>query len=186
MPEEINNYPKGTAATDIKSRGGAIELFQAKNNTYMDSEGRYWVGLGPTVMNPSHSKTARVGVKAAEMKYGTKLDIMVADEDGKIYYIPAVSGDGKEHSFPDGLYQTGVPFDNVGRSIDYKKDENNNYILDAQGNKIINEQKNMVEFIGKNITKKVYVGNNDPKSSINVTNNYSLIKIIVYDGVVNY
>lgn len=38
------------------------------------------------------------------MNYGTKIDIhVVGQHDGKDYYIPAIVGDVKEHSKPDGL-----------------------------------------------------------------------------------
>lgn len=57
-------------------------------------------------MNPKHKSNEKVTID--EMKYGTKLDIVVLDEDTNTnYYIPAVVGDVKEHTWPNGLYQTG-------------------------------------------------------------------------------
>ena len=43
------------------------------------------------------------------------MDVMVQCEKdgiykGEVFYIPIVIGDAKEHLFPDGLYQTGIPF----------------------------------------------------------------------------
>lgn len=91
------------------------------------------------------------------MKFGTKLDIVVLDESTNTkYYIPAVVGDAKEHSAPDGLYQTGVPFDP------------NRITVEGDGSTI--------EFMGYDITEH----------SVNITNNYKLIEIIVYDGIYNY
>lgn len=78
---------------------------------------------------------------------------MVEDKDGSIY-IPAVVGDAKEHSYPDGLYQTGIPFN--------RKRENG-----------IDKDTNTIEFFGYDISKKIY---DDGKSiyTINITNNYKL------------
>ena len=99
--------------------------------------------------------------------YEPEIDIVVLDETTNTkYYIPAVIGDAKEHSAPDGLYQTGVPFNSDRATV--------NPILD----------KNTVEFIGYDITQNVV--NGQSKSSVNITNNYKLIEIIVYDGVYNY
>ena len=96
-----------------------------------------------------------------EIHYGTKLDIVVLDEKTATeYYIPAVVGDAKEHSKPDGLYQTGVPFD-VSRPT-------------------VEGDRSTIEFMGYDILF------NGEKCSANVTNNYKLIKIIVYDGNLNY
>lgn len=54
-------------------------------------------------MNPNHLPNDEIS--PSEMKYGTKIDIVVLDEkDNKKYYIPAVVGDAKEHSSPDGLW----------------------------------------------------------------------------------
>lgn len=100
------------------------------------------------------------------------MDIMVQCEKegehyGEIFYIPVVVGDAKEHSYPDGLYQTGVPF-NEKRVVDLK----------SAGN--------TVEFIGSDIQEKIYKEGEKAKSCINVTNDYRIMEIIVYDGVYNY
>lgn len=167
MPEELsgkNNelwFEKISPASEqIESNGGVLVARLNENNLYTDSEGRYWVAVGPNVMNPDH-QPERVQVTAEEMHYGTKLDIVVEDGNGVRFYIPAVVGDAKEHSYPDGLYQTGVPFD-INRGI-------------------VESNPNTVEFIGYHIVK-----NERNVSSVNVTNNYRLIEIIVYDGILNY
>ena len=76
-------------------------------------------------------------------------------------------GDGKEHTAPYGEYQTGIPFDK-NRKTDLNSGKN----------------KNTVEFIGYNVTDMEIDGAS--KSSINITNNYIFIGIIVYDDVYNY
>lgn len=161
MPEELyKNVPaKGmltkTAREVIQEFGKTPIVKIIDNNLYIDAEGRYWVALGPNVMNPNYDGSHIINND--DMKFGTKLDIVVLDESTNTkYYIPAVVGDAKEHSAPDGLYQTGVPFDP------------NRITVEGDGSTI--------EFMGYDITEH----------SVNITNNYKLIEIIVYDGIYNY
>ncbi len=158
MPEELNGNvsKKGELPKNCREATGILEADLTINNLYIDSEERYWVAVGPNVMNQNHDKNSKITVE--EMHYGTKLDIVVLDEStGTKYYIPAVVGDVKEHSKPDGLYQTGIPFDESRPTVE------------GDGS--------TVEFLGYDILLK------DGKSSVNVTNNYKLIELIVYDGV---
>lgn len=170
MEEELRSngfdwFMTSSPAHDEIAGEGNMDVEMTSNNLYTDSEGRYWVAVGPNVMNPEHSKK-RVQIDAKEMNYGTKLDIVVEDREGVLYYIPAVVGDAKEHSYPDGLYQTGIPFD---LSLD-------------EGDL---DDRNTIEFIGCNIVWNL--GEDGMyHSSINATNDYKLIEIIVYDGVFNY
>ncbi len=176
MPEDLHDengnksenwFATLSPAHDEIVKKGVFIVEKTSNNLYIDGEGRYWVAVGPNVVNPEHctDKTDK-SIDSSEMYYGTKLDIVVKSKDGKIYYIPAVNGDTKEHSYPDGLYQTGESFD-INRITD----------LDSAGN--------TVEFTGYDIATKIY-DNGDEKCSINITNDYELIEIIVYDGVYNY
>lgn len=161
MPEELkgNVSEKGVLPKNCQDVTGILQADLTSNNLYIDSEERYWVAVGPNVMNPKHNENSEI--TAEEMHYGTKLDIVVLDEKTATeYYIPAVVGDAKEHSKPDGLYQTGVPFD-VSRPT-------------------VEGDRSTIEFMGYDILF------NGEKCSVNVTNNYKLIKIIVYDGNLNY
>lgn len=167
MPEEL----KGDVADNLlPARARAITgltPIKMSNNGYMDDEGRYWVAVGPNVMNPDYSNTSKVTDK--DMMYGTKIDIHVVEQhdNNKHYYIPAVVGDVKNHTHPDGLYQTGIEL--VTHTI------------------TDNDDGSTVEFIGYEILNKF--GVYDPageNSSINITNNYRLIEILVYDNVMNY
>ncbi len=162
MPEELKGIKElkrgeltSNSKTEIQNAGGKVVVNMTSNNLYTDDEGRYWVAVGPNVMNPNHNANDKI--TASEMQYGTKIDIVVLDElTNTQYYIPAVVGDVKGHSSPDGLYQTGVPFD--------------------KSKKIVQGDGSTVEFMGYDITNK----------SVNITNNYRLIEIIVYEGEVNY
>ena len=51
-------------------------------------------------------------VTAEEMKYGTEIDIIIKDKTENEYYIYAVVGDVKNHTYPNGIYQTGNAFPN--------------------------------------------------------------------------
>lgn len=89
---------------------GTNTVIQGPNGELVDSEGRYWVAVGPNVMNPNHE--GGQACSAAEMKYGTKIDVVVTDGNGNRYYIPCVVGDCKAHTYPNGIYQTGDAFPN--------------------------------------------------------------------------
>jgi hypothetical protein len=78
------------------------------NGELTDENGRYWVAVGPMVMNPDHKKNERI--TAEEMKYGTNIDVIIEDTDGKQYCIYARVGDAKNHTYPNGIYQTGYAF----------------------------------------------------------------------------
>lgn len=149
-----------------------MHAHRLENGLYVDSEGRYWVAIGPNVVNTEHSTERRnTNIDISEIFPGTKIDIVVEygeeGDNAQRFYIPAVVGDAKEHSYPEGLYQTGIPF-NRDRAEGSQKD------------------KNTVEFIGYDIEEKVFEEGEKAKSCVNVTNNYRLIGIRVYDGVYNY
>ncbi len=101
--DTINKYAK------IETEGSNT-VVQGANGALVDSEGRYWVAVGPNVMNPDHQGNQKC--TAAEMKYGTKIDVVVTDANGNKCYIPCVVGDCKAHTYPNGIYQTGDAFPN--------------------------------------------------------------------------
>lgn len=173
MTEELNGNVSASGmltknSRDVIQNAGAVpQVNVISNNLYTDDEGRYWVAVAPNVMNPNYNGSSKISDN--DMQYGTKLDIVVLDESttpSTTYYIPAVVGDAKEHSAPDGLYQTGVPFDSSRPTINPGVD------------------RNTVEFMGYDIKDTII--NGVSKSSVNITNNYKLEKLIVYDGVYNY
>lgn len=98
---KINSYAQ--SAINGKNR---VEV-GAKGELY-DKNGRYWVAVGPKVMNPSHSNCE--AVLAEEMKYGSRIEAKLKDYCGKTYYLRAVVGDCKNHTYSNGIYQTGYAF----------------------------------------------------------------------------
>lgn len=184
MPEELDGNGKPEMAhsetwfqnespvsEDIRKKGGNFVVNKTSNNLYVDGEERYWVAVGPNVVNPNHSlEKVEHNIYASEVFYGTKMDVLVEKENSDDrYYIRVVNGDAKEHSYPDGLYQTGIPF-NKNRPIQEIPKEH------SDPKDPLNPTGNTVEFIGYHITEH----------SINITNNYRLIGIYVYDGEFNY
>ena len=76
-----------------------------KNGVLIDKEGRYWVAVGPNVINPNHNPEEKITPE--EMKYGTKIDVKLIDKDGNVKYLYCIVGEAKQHTYPDGIHQTG-------------------------------------------------------------------------------
>ncbi len=94
----------------LKEIEGINEVIVGANGELLDKDGRYWVAVGPIVMNPNHKETEVCS--AAEMKYGTLIDVVVENEMGEQFVIPCIVGDCKAHTYPNGIYQTGDAFPN--------------------------------------------------------------------------
>lgn len=165
MPEqttEINSY--GQKQMEEKGANIVINSHNEKNaNIFTDQEGRYWAAVGPKVADDNADLS--VALMADNYAYGTKMDIHVKDEAGNDYYIPIVLGDMKEHSWPDGLYQTSKAFPKGTEAEGHADGSMVEFLGDAH----------LMEMVGD---KKKYL--------INRSNNYEIVEIIVYDGVLNY
>ena len=90
--------------------GNTNSVYRGSKGELYDKDGRYWVAVGPKVMNPSHSNSATV--TADEMNYGSRIEVKLKHSSGKIYYFRAIVGDCKNHTYPNGIYQTGRSFPN--------------------------------------------------------------------------
>lgn len=95
---KMNAYAAGiTGAPPVKKTG--------KQGALMDEHGNYWVAVGPKVVNPHHDRGASPTL--SEMYGRGKLDFVVKDKKtGTKYYIPAVVGDTKNHTWSNGVIQT--------------------------------------------------------------------------------
>ena len=177
MPEELKDsgvmkggLPRNSRDDIEKTNKGKVQVKLEKNNVYIDDEDRYWIAVGPGFMNKNRKNVDPI---ASEMKYGTKIDLHVIGQlDGRDYYIPAVVGDCKAHSYTknsndSGYYQTGTPYP------------------DSKGRVTVQGDGSTIEFLGYDIT--TFIDNNGKqKCSVNQTNDYKLIELIIYDGVYNY
>lgn len=75
---------------------------------------RYAVAVGPVVLSKKFSKKNTVAnYKKTDFSkcYGKELDAEIK-KGKKKYYIRCVAGDTKAHTYPNGVYQTGVSYGN--------------------------------------------------------------------------
>lgn len=98
-------YPAGS---DSWSSNGNMKkvngLSMNSHGNVVDANGRIVIAVGPGVMNPNGYKGGYV--TGGEMRYGTNLDV-VLEKGGQNYYLHCVVGDGKVHTYPSGIIQTG-------------------------------------------------------------------------------
>ena len=103
-PYKNTGYINPYARQQISSLGKTVTVNIGSCGEYTDENGRYWMAVGPNVVNPNHQPNETP--TALEM-YGTGvLDVVVKDSSGKKYYIPAVVGDTKYHTWSNGVIQT--------------------------------------------------------------------------------
>jgi hypothetical protein len=108
--KDINVWSK----VQMGIEGTAYEVHIGSNGELIDAEGRYWIAVGPNVMNPNHQPEEEITLE--EMQYGTKVDVVLRHDDGTIVYLPCIIGDVKAHTWPNGVLQTGYAFPN---GVDY-------------------------------------------------------------------
>lgn len=82
---------------------------------------RYAVAVGPVVLSKKFSKNNTVAnYKKLERSghfnncYGKELDAVIKLKKKK-YYIRCVAGDTKAHTYPNGVYQTGVSYEDTSK-----------------------------------------------------------------------
>lgn len=87
----------------------------------VDGEDRILIAVGPGVMNPGRDSMAKPS--ASEMRYGTKIDV-VLDSNGTKYYLHCTVGECKAHTYPSWIIQTGYTVQNsaVGYVVPGKSD----------------------------------------------------------------
>ncbi len=80
---------------------------------------RYAVAVGPAVLSKQFNKNKTVAnYEKLEKRghfsscYGKELDVVIKKKTEK-YYIRCVAGDTKAHTYPNGLYQTGVSYNDT-------------------------------------------------------------------------
>lgn len=84
--------------------GSAPTVNLDSDAAYIDLSGNYWVAVGPNVVNPNHASNAEI--LPSEMYAKGKMDVVVKDSDNTYFYIPAVVGDAKNHTWSNGIIQT--------------------------------------------------------------------------------
>lgn len=98
---KLNPY----AISQIKAVTGSAPVVNVgSNGEYTDENGNYWMAVGPKVPYPSQASSAQI--LPANMYGLGKLDVVVKDSSGTLYYIPGVIGDIKAHTWSNGVIQT--------------------------------------------------------------------------------
>lgn len=94
-----------SAISQIKTVTGSNPVINVgTEGDYTDANGNYWMAVGPNVVNPDHKSDE--SITPAEMYAKGKLDVVVKDSNGTLYYIPGVVGDTKAHTWSNGIIQT--------------------------------------------------------------------------------
>jgi RHS repeat-associated protein len=102
----------------------AIEI-KKKNSLRVTKTGktkkgpRYAVAVGPVVLSKKFSnKNIVANYKKIDFSkcYGKELDAEIK-KGRKKYYIRCVEGDTKAHTYPNGVYQTGVSYEDTSKKI---------------------------------------------------------------------
>ena len=103
---KINYYVK----LELEAQGLTPEIIIGENGEMVNEEGRYWIAVGPRVLNPDFRDDQKPN--ADKFNWNVKIDVVVMDSEGNLYYIPCVPGDVKAHTYPNGIFQTGSAFPN--------------------------------------------------------------------------
>ena len=125
-----------------------------------DGNGRYWVAVGPNVVNPNHQPNATP--TPSEMYANGVLDVVLRDKSGNVWYMPAVVGGTKAHTWQNGVIQTWKKFPDGGYDSAKKYGLNGNEYNGTVA----------VEFIGVNSAAV---------RALN-TGEYEIVEIIFYDN----
>jgi len=99
-----NTKINGYAINYLTSIGEPPVINTGVHGEYTNENGRYWMAVGPKVVDPNHQSNQ---MPYPENMYGKGvLDVVVKDAHGTKYYIPAVVGDVKGHTWSNGVIQT--------------------------------------------------------------------------------
>ena len=94
----------------IAETGVAPTIQRGTKGELMDENGRYWIAVGPNVVNPNHQPNQ---VPSPDEMYAKGvLDVVLKDQTGKLWYMPAIVGDTKAHTWTNGIIQTYKKFPN--------------------------------------------------------------------------
>ena len=137
----INEYAYGVVKDQWKFEDENNKLGMIRS---VDENGinRYWVAVGPRVMTPNYSTVKGKEIPLDVMKYGTKIDVIIRDSNFNVYYVPAIVGDAKEHTYGNGIYQTGFSWKS---QEDEASEDSDSAVIEfirkppvAEGDKLIN------------------------------------------------
>lgn len=96
----------------LRTREGLI-VIENDDGSVVNEDGRYWIAVGPKVLNPDYPDSGRIWEGVDGLEFGINVDIkLVNEETGEELFIYAVVGDVKSHTYSNGIVQTGYPYPN--------------------------------------------------------------------------
>jgi len=101
----INRYVRD----ELVNSGNTPVVNIDENGIMTDAEGRYWIAVGPNVLDPDFLPDDKP-TWANNFNWNVKIDAVVVDSAGNEYYIPCVPCDIKNHTYPNGIQQIGYAF----------------------------------------------------------------------------
>ena len=94
----------------LASIGKPAVVNTGSKGQYTNENGRYWMAVGPKVVNPNFPSNKMPYPQ--DMYAKGVLDVVVKNRYGTKYYIPAVVGDVKGHTWDKGVIQTWKKYPN--------------------------------------------------------------------------
>ncbi len=114
------------------------EFIDQGKGVLVDQNERYWITLGPKVFNPVYPDNGKCEADEFKNFIGCRVDVVLQhmEDENKHIYIECVwSGNIKAHTFGNGIFQTGYPYENssVADSQPYCEEYVNGSIVEFTG-----------------------------------------------------
>lgn len=114
------------------------EFISTDRGVLIDEKERYWITLGPRVIDSDHPDTGNCQAEYFADSIGCRVDVVLSKMDNKdehIYLEYVWSGNIKAHTSGNGIYQTGVPYINStqAKTEPFKEEYVNGSIIEFTG-----------------------------------------------------
>ena len=99
----------------LKGRDG-LTVIELSNGAVVDENGRYWIAVGPKVLNPNYPDAGRIWDGYDGLKLGTEIDAIIRNKvTNEELCIRAIVGDLVAHTYGkggEGIVHNGIPYPN--------------------------------------------------------------------------
>lgn len=114
------------------------EFISTDRGVLIDEKERYWITLGPRVIDSDYPDTGNCQAEYFADSIGCRVDVVLSKMDNKdehIYLECVWSGNIKAHTSGNGIYQTGVPYINStqAKTEPFKEEYVNGSIIEFTG-----------------------------------------------------
>ena len=114
------------------------EFISTDRGVLIDEKERYWITLGPRVIDSDYPDTGNCQAEYFADSIGCRVDVVLSKMDNKdehIYLECVWSGNIKAHTGGNGIYQTGVPYINStqAKTEPFKEEYVNGSIVEFTG-----------------------------------------------------